>query len=203
MNIISNNCLGGYIYQNILHEEYKNPFIWTLFENPDDYINMIRNYNKINFDNIELTRKGHGFSNNLQLLIDNKYLLSFIHIFFDPTRNTTAYFEHTPRIVGENILTPEPWKYIVDKYKQRLSRMKKESSTIFLYFEPNLHCNILHDLPSICESLKYKCVIFTDDTSIKPNKYTLVLPTLGYKLPSQICNHYSSELSKICKPLSL
>ena len=32
MFIISNNCLGGYIYRDILEKEYCSPFIWTLFD---------------------------------------------------------------------------------------------------------------------------------------------------------------------------
>lgn len=201
MNIVSNNCLGGYIYQNLLHEEYKNPFIWTLFENPDDYIEIIRNWNNVNFDNFEITKKGKEFKNNFQIIIDEKYPLSFIHIFFDAQRNTIEKFEHTPRIVGENILTPKPWEYIVEKYTQRLARMKNENDTIFLYFEPNLKCSKLEELPIIFQHNKFRGIIFTDNATIKENEYTKVFPALGLDLPSKICNHYKKELLELCKPL--
>lgn len=199
MNIISNNCLGGYIYQNLLKEEYKNPFIWTLFENPVEYIELIKNWNNVNFDNFELIKKGEEFKNNFQIMIDQKYTLSFIHVFFDKDRNNTEKFEHTARIVGENIFSPEPWKYIVDKYTQRLSRMKQEKNMIFLYFEPNLKCSKLHELPLILQQNKFKGIIFTDDKNIKKNDYATVLPAFGLDLPSKICKHYSKELLEICK----
>lgn len=199
MNLISNNCLGGYIYQNLIKQEYKNPFIWTLFENPDEYIELIRNWNNTNFNNYELTKRGEGLKNNFQILIDDKYTLSFIHVFFDPVKNNEEKFEHTPRIVGENIYSSKPWEYIVKTYQKRLDRMKKENYTVFLYFEPNLKCSKLQELPSILEANKFKGIIFTDDKRIKGNKYVKVYPTLGLDLPSKICNHYAKELLEICK----
>ena len=199
MNIISNNCLGGYIYRNILQDSYKNPFIWTLFENPSEYIDLIENWNNVDFDDFIMTRKGKGLKNNFQILIDSKYTVSFIHIFFDPVKDNTQYFENTPRIVGENIFTPKPWEYITEKYVQRLDRMKKETNTVFFYFEPNISCSDLIRLPSVLATNKFRGVIFTDNSKVVGNSYATVLPALGLDLPSKICNHYRQEIFNICK----
>jgi uncharacterized protein (DUF1919 family) len=55
MNIISNNCFGGYIYKNVLKEQYSTPFIWNRIYN-NDLITLLKNFNKINFNNIELKK---------------------------------------------------------------------------------------------------------------------------------------------------
>lgn len=58
MNIITNNCLGGFIYRDILKTEYQNPFIWTYIKT-NEFIFLCENYNKINFHNYELSKKGN------------------------------------------------------------------------------------------------------------------------------------------------
>ena len=41
MNIITNNCLGGHIYRDVLKTEYQNPFIWCFLE---PYFDFIKEY---------------------------------------------------------------------------------------------------------------------------------------------------------------
>ena len=194
MNIISNTCLGGYIYKNLLNEEYKNPFIWTLFENPNDYIDLIKNWKSVNFDNFELTKKGKELKNNFQIIIDEKYPVSYVHVFFDKNENKTKFYEWMPRIVGENIYTSKPWEYIVEKYISRLERMKKENKTIFFYSDSNLDCSKLKELPQIFMENKFNGIIFTYDKTIKSNKFTKVFYTSKDDSPTKICKLYQKEI---------
>jgi len=46
MNIISNNCLGGFIYKDFLQIKYENPFIFSLMDY-DDFLYLLENYETI------------------------------------------------------------------------------------------------------------------------------------------------------------
>jgi len=43
--ILSNTCIGYYIYRDYLKKKYDNPFIGSLFTNDIDYINLVNNMN--------------------------------------------------------------------------------------------------------------------------------------------------------------
>ena len=63
MNIITNNCLGGFIYRDILKTEYQNPFIWTGIE-IEKFIDFVDNFDKIDFTNVMIEKEGEGLKNN-------------------------------------------------------------------------------------------------------------------------------------------
>lgn len=163
MNIISNNCLGGFLYRDLLKTEYKSPFIWTLME-PDLYIEFIDNFENINFDNFELTNDSKELSNKFSIIIDEKYKLEFIHAHFDKSSNK-------PKIVNADVYYCKIWEYIVEVYTRRLERMKHETDKLFLFHEPNLPYKNLNKLPEICEKHKYKCLIFANDDDVIENDY--------------------------------
>lgn len=185
MNIISNNCLGGYIYKYLLNTKYMNPFIWTLFKNPDDFIKLIENYNYINFENISISKDNEGL-NDYYINIDDKFKINFVHIYFDDR------FPN-PLLYGENIYTNNPKCYIESKYIERLKRMKTTNITKFIYFEPNLKCTRLKELPVISKSKKIHTLIFTNE-KLEDNEYTKVLPSNELDLPYKICNFYKNEI---------
>lgn len=62
MNIISNNCLGGFFYKfnNI---QFNNPFIWSAILTDSMYY-LIKNYDTINFNNFELTKSEFNNTQN-------------------------------------------------------------------------------------------------------------------------------------------
>lgn len=203
-NIISNNCLGGYIYQHILHQPYQNPFIWSLFYNPDSYIDMIDHWSDINFANIQIGKDGDEMTNNWYIKIDNQYKVNYIHVVFSATTLSPSITPHKtdgrPKtLVGENIYYCKPWEYIAEKYISRLKRMLVNTHTLFCFYEPNLNVLRLQELPNILQRHNYHGIIFTDNKAVIPNENTYVLPSLGMKLPSEICNHYQQELTRICK----
>ena len=81
MNIITSNCLGGFIYRDILNQEYQNPFIWTKFLNNEMFIDFVDNFKNINFDNVMIEKEGDGLTNNFITVIDDKYFLKNRHIY--------------------------------------------------------------------------------------------------------------------------
>lgn len=54
MNLISNCCLGAFIYE-IKNEEFNNPFMWAM-TNTDSFIYLMEHYDTINWDNIDFDK---------------------------------------------------------------------------------------------------------------------------------------------------
>ena len=122
MNIISNNCLGGFIYK-YAGLQYENPFIWTAFNGSSlEYI--LFNYDTINFSKIWLhdVSRHHGYN----LVIDDKLdMKCWSHYKYDPTAAT-------PIKRGDSIYSNNIGQYILDTYTKRLSRMK--TAPIFVLY---------------------------------------------------------------------
>lgn len=84
MNIISNDCLGAYVYQDQLKIDFQNPFIWCSI-NIENFVKLIDNYDKIDFKNIEcdLQLNDSGIcqqgSYTPRIIIDNKVDVNFFH----------------------------------------------------------------------------------------------------------------------------
>lgn len=84
-NIITNNCVGAEIY-NKMNITQPNIFRWNTMLNLD-YINLIENYDKINWDNyiIDKMQPTDVFYNNLQyrnclkIIIDKLFTIYCIH----------------------------------------------------------------------------------------------------------------------------
>ena len=52
MNLIANNCVGARIYERSC-VQFNNPFTWCVIKF-NDYINLIKNFNNIDFYNIKV-----------------------------------------------------------------------------------------------------------------------------------------------------
>lgn len=169
MNIITNNCLGGFIYRDILKSEYQNPFIWTYIKT-NEFIFLCENYNKINFHNYELGKKGNT-KNNLFIKIDNKIDLDFHHIWFDETCLIPTIKES---INGCDIHYNKPWEYIIEKYEKRLNRM--DNKKFYFYFDNGLEdISNLEHLINICENQKVFGMIISHRIKYRDSKYVLQL----------------------------
>ena len=80
MNIISNDCIGGRVY-NEYNSKYENPFIWSCITT-DDFIYLMDNFYSIDFYNIKcefLNEELYNNKNIPQIIIDGKICLQFIH----------------------------------------------------------------------------------------------------------------------------
>lgn len=185
MNIITNNCLGGFIYRDILKEEYKNPFIWTSI-NHLDLIDLIENFDTINFVNIMIDRDGKELGNNFITIIDDKYKIYNHHVWFSAKDNE-------PRIEGNNVFYNKPWEYIVEKYEKRLKRMPKKIDVIAMYWHeaPKEYIKLLIQT---CKKHNIRCLIITD--KIDNDEYAKIIPfyTTKEKWEIELENKHSDEI---------
>lgn len=182
MNIVSNNCLGGFIYRDILKCEYQNPFIWTSI-NHLELLDIIKNFNSINFSNMSIDRDGNGLSNNFITVIDDKYRIFNHHIQF-------SIKDNVPRNVGNNVYYNKPWEYIVEKYDKRLKRMNNKIDCVALYW-PEAPEDYLKVLIKTCKEHNCKCLIITN--KLKSEKYN--------SKDVKIIEFYTSEKSQWEIPL--
>lgn len=158
MNIITSNCLGGFIYRDVLNQEYQNPFIWTKFENNNEFIDFVDNFENIDFENVMIEKIGNELSNNFITVIDDTYTLKNRHIYFSINDNI-------PRIDNRmfcNTYYNRPWEYILEKYEKRLKRMSKKNIAICLY-ELTFTNEQIYKLINVCKKHNYKCLIFAQN----------------------------------------
>ena len=126
-NIIANSCIGGYIYRN-LGEPFRNPFTWAMIRS-QSFIQLIRTYDIIDWDNIELlwdTDNPLKDRKTYKLCVDKQFMLHYTH-YLDDER-----FE-TPLKDGVDIRYNRITDYIIEKYTSRVRRMLSDSiNPIFL-----------------------------------------------------------------------
>lgn len=120
MNIISQNCLAGYLYQQ-LNKEFNNPFVWTVIDF-NSMKNLITKWNKINFNNYSLIKNNNW---DFSILIDNLVKIQYVHYHFDKNRSNCV-------IKGHDVFYNKIWEYIIEKYETRLQRMNKNEYPLFI-----------------------------------------------------------------------
>lgn len=127
MNIISNNCLGGFFYKNN-NIQYTNPFIWSAIL-ADSMYYLIKNWKNINFNNYIIEKSEFNNTQNkldiFKLIIDNNIIAHYTHFHFNSTDNK-------PRIKGFDVFYNKIWEYVINKYENRLKRMNEEPIFIIL-----------------------------------------------------------------------
>lgn len=163
MNIISNNCTGGFIYQTILKSEFQNPFIWCRIL-PDDFIFLLKNKEKINFNNISLEKTAKELEENKPIFyinVDDKINLYYTHYWFNK-RYDKPYKENN------EIKYNKIWEYIVDKYFDRLKRMKEQKETVIVLDNAfNNWDSIKKETISFCKENKIKLILIDDNEEEK------------------------------------
>lgn len=118
MNIITQNCVGGRIYKDILKCPYSNPFIWTVIDfNSMQY--LIENWGNINFLNYELVKDDRW---NFSIIIDKTVKLQLVHYKFNPNYSTPT------RTGPGDISYNKIWEFITEHYETRVNRMLSEKS---------------------------------------------------------------------------
>lgn len=170
MNVVSNNCLGGFLYKfNGL--QFTNPFIWCAIL-ADSMYNMIKDWDNINFNNFEIEKSEFNESpnplNTFKLVIDNKVDVHYTHYYFD--KDIT-----TPMVKGFDVWYDKIWEYVVDKYTSRLQRMNEPPSFVILgeyeRNEPSLFDYTFEKEQKILNlNTNYKIVLITKYTEFL--KYT-------------------------------
>lgn len=111
MDFISHNCVSGRMYQqkNIANG---NPFVWCMIT-PDDFWYMYCNYDKINFNNIEIGKD----KSSIKITIDGKVSVLYPHYKYSrDCQNPTKKSEI-------DIFYNKIDEFVVEKYRTRLKRM--------------------------------------------------------------------------------
>lgn len=138
MNIISNNCLGGHLYQQ-LNEPFSNPFIWTAIA-PEDMVVLINQFNTIDFGkfSIELCKRGQPC-----IVLGNQIHIKYIH--YIPSNAVSTLTRS-----GHDMLAPFQLLYThtIDTYRRRLNRMitKKEAPMFILHLNNEKWDKLLHNI---------------------------------------------------------
>lgn len=114
MNIISNNCCGGYFYDSI-NQRQLNPFRYCWFDT-ESCFNVIKNYANINFKHYDLTKDANWM---FYINIDKQINVRMWHHLFDKDYKT-------PTKVGENVRYCKIWEYIVEQYERRVKLMTED-----------------------------------------------------------------------------
>ena len=178
--IITNNCLGGYIYK---HNElqYDNPFIWTrIYIN--SFINLVKNYKDIDFQNFELLENNdliekynpyigkHQFSINLKPDIR----IIFQHIKYDAAAKEPI-IKRFNEFTGD-IFSRYTYKIVYETYLRRLKRFDTNKKTLFVFMHdaPQFDDNEVLELLNTAEKSSQQMIFFTEDEMYKSLKFNNV-----------------------------
>lgn len=122
LKLISNSCVGGFIYRDNVRCAYQTPFIWNLIDFESMYY-LIKNFQDINFKNYDIKKNANW---SFSIIIEDKIELKYIHYKFDKNANNIIYKDI-------DVYYNRIWEYIVDKYDKRLNVMlNNTSSPIFI-----------------------------------------------------------------------
>lgn len=159
MNLITNRCLGAYIYRDILKAQYENPFIWTSVW--DNFFNFLfENYDKVNFTNFKACHDSCHEIEKYYILIDEAVRVNYGHVILDSKCKTP-----TPRDI--NIYTDDPIKYIQSKYVERLARMT--NPPVFIYMDLDFTRN--YEIVDIAQKIGRRLGILTVDENFPENEF--------------------------------
>lgn len=170
MNLLSNCCIVGDLCE-YKHIQYFTPFVWNSFF-PDDIKVLIRDYDKINFSEIDLVK--YKDSKYYGLKIDDKLTVYYIHYLYanhDELKRDNFLKEVTGRGIA---------KYIVDSYFRRLSRLNTKEKPKFLFItNREAHANILgrqetpeewQEIIDLLKKSNYQGIVFTKFDDLKGNE---------------------------------
>lgn len=196
MNLISNRCLGAYIYRDILKEKYENPFIWTGMYK-DDYKYLMEHFEDINFKNFKIKENPYNLPQKtfLGIVIDDKVRVNYSHI-----RQQAGALK--PIIKGTYIFVDDREKYIREKYLERLKRMY-EHKPIFVFHDLD-DWSLDYRLCDVANAQKKDLRIVTIHDGYKPSEFVKVLKVKKQDWGkvdwwSYIMKNYKEEVSNLFK----
>lgn len=194
MVLIGNNCLVGYIYRDILKQEYQTPFIWSRIWK-EDFEKLISQYDMLNFDNFELKKINslNKSNNDFYILLDDTIKIFYQHYKFDKN-----YVKPT-KVDDINIHYNKIWEYIYEKFKIRSKRMNKSEKPIIIF---NDHIPTYDPLKiiKICKEKNYRLLVFTDRIKQKETFTLTILPNIeNGAYPNKIIETYKNKILEFIK----
>ena len=131
MNIVSNCCATGFLYKDILHAPFPNPFIWSAMTATDTLF-LIKHFNDLNFNNIEISRsflhKRPEIS--FKVRVDDAVDLHYTHYILKR--------HDTTQDAPYNVYSEDIEDYVKSKYLTRLQRMDTSCQPTFLILDNKL-----------------------------------------------------------------
>lgn len=156
--IITNNCLGGRIYQE-LNQRYNNPFMWN-FIYDDHFLTIVRQFDQLDFSNIKTTRRNmvlgdETYKDYVCVTLDDNIDIHFVHHMVDCQRKKiekqgiNLYYEHMEQFVR-------------CKFLERVERMTDE--VVFIYADKKLNHPEFIDI----ETSHEKILVTENPIDVKP-----------------------------------
>lgn len=181
MNILTTNCLGGFIYRDVLQTQFKNPFIWTGCL--CDFAEFIQNFDSIDFSNIEIVSSNGKHDGIMQYVIDSKYKFRNKHVKFSATDVIPR--KHTSNIAVD-VYVNKPWEYVYNNYVKRVKRMYLEKHKCVIIYEPGMSELQYHNIAQSCKNTNTPCLFLTDkykeNSDIITTVYQECLNPVGWQI---------------------
>ena len=203
MNVICNNCAGGYFYRDVLKSEYSNPFIWTQIA-AKEFLKLIEKFDEINFYNYEMLKmQKSDFTDNgdfgehiwlnqhpLGLRIDNVFTLWFPHILYKKDAIT-------PQMISTNVYYKRHFELVIKTFHKRLARMT-ESPVFFIldYAWFGWTYDLIRKAIDLSEKTKYKIVILTNRKIDNSKKAKIIFDEHLHTHPSVAVVDHGNELKE-------
>jgi hypothetical protein len=184
MNLIGNNCASGFYYK-FSGIEFNNPFVWCLLT-PEDMIYLIKNYESIDFTDIELTRLDDSLFKNSNLIkqrvkehrniigikINNKITTYYVHYLFDGNCEK-------PITNGIDVFYNRNFEYTYEKYNKRLNRNGLQENPTFLIVAYSFHGWNFDLLNELCKiNTNKKIIIITNFDPVHNNNVYIIKDSL-------------------------
>lgn len=157
MNLISNCCATGYLYEELLKQEFPNPFIWSAMV-PNDVITMITNWDNIDFENISVAESfvHKRKERNFKIIIDNMIDVHYTHYILSET-------DDVPRVNGCNVYYKDIINFTINKYRTRLSRPTFKTEPTFLILDNKIDLTFTQeDISKLTACNEKKIILVTD-----------------------------------------
>jgi len=189
---IGNNCCGGNYYK-LKNIKYNNPFIWMVLPY-DSMYNLMLNFDKINFNNIEM-KKSTIRENTFIIVIDNQVEIHYVHHEFRPdTKELTVRIDGSGRHLGNNHI----WEYIWNKYEERIKDMLSTNMQPKFIIHDQDWGNNKHNIKDLIKlKCSYKrCFITTENIDFDYNKNLIKIIHVNKRTePEPMINTYFNEIN--------
>lgn len=180
MNIISNDCLGGFIYNNVLKAEYTTPFIWNRIWN-DDFLYLVDNLENIDFTKYELLPTTE---NTFHLRIDNKIDVWYNHYIQDDNCKTPITGINDEHNTWLDVKYYKIKEYLLEKYNNRLARFSPKNENVIAVQDSGKSQGKvdINKLIKICKKHNYKLVLQTNQEITEKYDKLYLTPFIQEKL---------------------
>lgn len=195
MNVIANNCCGGWLYTHN-KIEYNNPFMWSITQY-DSIIYLLTHFYDINWTNIQLLDSPLR-NKTYQIIVDKHVAIHYIHCLFNQKEpHPTKVFRKT---IGNDIDYCRIWEYVYEKYITRVRRMISCGENPSFLLRPNDgNCKWdreqINNLLTVPTPFK-RILITTIPDIVTDNVNNLIIHTSDYKSHSDVVKSHLSEINK-------